>query len=208
MISHPTSFDIRLDNLGARRGHTWLFDGVSLRVAPGGLLWIQGRNGSGKTTLLKFISGLSTPSTGQVQWHKDGVICRPEDLIVFQGHKDALKPSLTVNEELNFWADIYDSTLSISETIHTLGLSDKMAVATQSLSAGQARRLVFARLILSGRPVGIMDEPTAAIDTEGRQLIQDLITQHISAGGSAIIASHQAPIRIGKQAAKLLLEPA
>lgn len=155
--------------------------GVSFDVADGTALILRGPNGAGKTTLLRTIAGLSPAMAGQIE-------AKP-DSIAYAGHADGLKAQLTVAENLGFWAGIFaaggiDRALDAFD-LHAL--SDRRA---GELSAGQKRRLSLARLLVTGRPVWCLDEPTVSLDAENTTRFAAVIAAHLQTGGSAIMATH------------------
>ena len=115
---------------------------------------------------------------------------------------------LSVAEELTFWSELLGFQGSVRDILSRIGLEGKHSLPTRSLSAGQKRRLAIARLLVSGKPLWIMDEPTAALDASGQTLIYDVIDEHITSGGAAIIASHGKAQRLGHKASLLTLEAA
>jgi heme exporter protein A len=203
-----TAFKLELNDIALSRGGHTLISGLTLTVAPGELLWVGGDNGIGKSSLLRVICGLSRPDHGQIEWTQNGVPCAAHDMIAYQGHLDAFKPNLTAREALSFWADVLDKDDTASTLLNMVGLGERADVPCGHLSAGQKRRLSLARIILSAKPLWIMDEPTAAMDADGVALIHGLISAHIARGGSAIIASHQSPVIAGLRTRQLVLEAA
>lgn len=202
----PTRLEVT--NLSMSRGDNVLFEALSATVDSGDVLWIQGDNGIGKTTLLEALAGLSRPDDGDVSWLKDGQLSSPNQLIAYQPHRSFAKPTLSTKEDLSFWAKLNRTNSLVESAFTYIGLSERHSVPTQNLSAGQRRRLALAKLIISRKPIWIMDEPGAAMDIEGVALIDDLISQHIMRGGSAIIASHASPRKLGANTRKLTLRSA
>ena len=183
-------FSVNAANLSLSRGDTLLFADVSFEIQPQQLIWVNGGNGMGKTSLLRLLAGFTRPDNGNIDWQQNGKTAAARDIIGFQGHLDAFKPSLTAHEALQFWADIMNVPNSAEDCLSRVGLNARKDVRCGQLSAGQKRRLALARLILSRKPVWIMDEPTAAMDAKGVALIHSLVENHIMHGGSAVIASH------------------
>lgn len=173
--------ELSVENLSCARGGVPVLAGVNLTLAPGRALILQGPNGSGKTTLLRCIAGLQPPLSGQISG--------AADRIAYASHADAIKTSLSVAENLEFWAGIY-GTGAIESALKAMqieSLGDRLA---QNLSAGQKRRLGLARLLVTGRPVWLLDEPTVSLDAASIQLFVAMIGTHLSNGGSALIATH------------------
>lgn len=158
-----------------------MVEGISFRVPAGHALILRGPNGSGKTTLLRTLVGLQPPLAGTVS--------PPPDAFAYAGHLDAVKPTLTVAENLEFWAAVHDigGVASVLSGFDLAPLRDRPA---QHLSAGQRRRLGLARLALSGRPVWALDEPTVSLDAVSVVGLAAVICAHLAAGGIAVVATH------------------
>lgn len=199
---------LTLSEIALSRGGHPLFAGVNLTIVGGNVVWIGGDNGIGKSSLLRLMTGLSRPDSGEISWTRGLAACDATELVAYQGHHDAFKPAHTARESLTFWADVMDMTSDAAELLSAVGLSARAHVPCGHLSAGQKRRLSLARLILSQKPIWIMDEPTAAMDSEGVELIHGLISAHVARGGSAIIASHHAPRIAGSATRQLILKAA
>lgn len=202
------SHALTLNDVGLSRGDHPLFGGVSLSVVSGDVVWIGGDNGIGKSSLLRLMTGLSRVDNGEILWTQNNANCAAADLIAYQGHQDAFKPTLTAKEALEFWADIMNISVYAAALLTAVGLGVRADVPCGHLSAGQKRRLSLARLMLSQKPIWIMDEPTAAMDAEGVELIHGLIAAHVALGGSAVIASHHAPRISGVRTRQLIIKAA
>ncbi len=200
-----TQYCINARDLSMSRGENVLFEGLTASVTSGDVLWVQGNNGIGKTTLLQAFAGLSRPDFGAISWIQEDAETAPKNLIAYQPHQSFAKPTLTTLEDLAFWASIYGVQDLIELTLNSVGLAAKGSVPTQKLSAGQRRRLALAKLIISRKPIWVMDEPSAAMDTDGMALIDSLIEKHINRGGSAIIASHDATRKLSSNTRILTL---
>lgn len=187
---------LTITNLTCARGGLTVLTGVSFTLAPGHALILQGPNGIGKTTLLRTIAGLQPAQSGQI-----AVL---QDSIAYAAHADGIKPTLTVQENLAFWAAIF-GTKDIAPALAALQLAPLARRPAGTLSAGQKRRLGLARLAFTGRPVWLLDEPTVSLDAASTALFVTMITRHLGQGGSALIASH---IALGETGAMILdLEP-
>ena len=181
-----------VSNLSCRRGELTILSGVTFSVAEGEALILRAPNGAGKTTLLRCLAGLTPPMAGDIEFALDDV--------AYAGHADGLKAQLTVAENLEFWAAVY-GTSDITPAMDAFSLSALMGRRAMHLSAGQKRRLSLARLILTGRPIWALDEPTVSLDTEAVGWFAAAVTRHLDAGGSAIIATH---IDLGLPSARVL----
>ena len=188
--ANPIKARIEVSDLSISRGGTPLFAGLSISVSNGDILWIQGDNGIGKTTLLSALAGLNRAETGNVKWLADDQNCQAGDICAYQPHQSYAKAALTAHEDLAFWAKLYGTSSLTGDALEKVGLNEKANVPTKHLSAGQKRRLALAKLIISQKPIWIMDEPAAALDSDGTELIDNLVQTHVAKGGAAIIASH------------------
>lgn len=173
--------ELNVTNLSVARGGLTVLEGVSFALAPGRALVLRGPNGIGKTTLLRAIAGLQ-PAVA-------GTISAPAEAIAYAAHADGLKSTLTVTENLAFWAAVYgtDKVDAALGTMNLAGLRDRLAA---NLSAGQKRRLGLARLLVTGRPVWVLDEPTVSLDAASVALFAGVVRAHLAQGGMALIATH------------------
>lgn len=172
---------LRVDNLTLARGGIPVLTGLSFELAPGSALIVRGPNGAGKTTLLRTIAGLQSALTGQIT----GAV----DQIAYAGHADGLKAMLSVTENLKFWAAVFGQD-RIDAALNTYALHPLADRLAGTLSAGQKRRLGLARLLVTGRPIWILDEPTVSLDTAATAMFADAVRAHLAQGGSALIATH------------------
>jgi heme exporter protein A len=193
--------------LKAVRGGRAVFANKSFAVASGELLAVTGPNGSGKSTMLRLVAGLVQPAAGSL-----AVDPAPEEGIGGQvhylGHLDALKPALTVDENLAFWRKIWRGDgLSPEAALDRVGLAHLADLPAGILSAGQRRRVAIARLLLAHRPVWLLDEPTAALDAAAEETLGRLIEGHLSGGGLVLAATHR-PLPVAPAATLALGEAA
>ena len=186
---------LRVDDLTLARGGVPVLTGLSLALVPGQALILRGPNGAGKTTLLRSIAGLQPPLSGRIEG--------AEDRVAYAAHADGLKAMLSVTENLAFWARIF-GTSDITPALDAFdlhGLADRLA---GTLSAGQKRRLGLARLLVTGRPLWVLDEPTVSLDTGAVALFAAALRAHLAQGGAALIATH---IDLGIEAQVLDITP-
>lgn len=158
-----------------------MLEGVSFTLPAGGALVLRGPNGIGKTTLLRTLAGLQPPLSGRIS--------APPEAIAYAAHADGLKATLTVTENLSFWARLHGHG-EIGAAMETFGLGPLRHRPAQNLSAGQRRRLGLARLLVTRRPIWLLDEPTVSLDVEGVALFGAAVRAHLAAGGAALIATH------------------
>jgi len=172
---------LRVSELAVARGGVPVLDGVTFTVAPGTALILRGPNGAGKTTLLRCIAGLQPPLSGRI----DGA----EETIAYAGHADGLKAMLSVRENLEFWAQVFGQH-DIAPALIAYDLEALQNRLAGTLSAGQKRRLGLARLMVTGRHVWVLDEPTVSLDVAAVGLFASAVTAHLAGGGMALIATH------------------
>ncbi|SMX50881.1 heme ABC exporter ATP-binding protein CcmA [Maliponia aquimaris] len=173
--------EMRVSDLTVARGGLPVLEGVSFGLPAGGVLVLRGPNGAGKTTLLRTVAGLQPALAGRIEG--------AGERIAYAAHADGLKSMLSVGENLRFWAQVF-GTSGIGdalEAFNLLPLEDRLA---GTLSAGQKRRLGLARLMVTGRPVWVLDEPTVSLDTASVALFAEAVQRHLGQGGSALMATH------------------
>ncbi|WP_213773939.1 heme ABC exporter ATP-binding protein CcmA [Bradyrhizobium sp. dw_78] len=181
------------------RGGREVFSGLDFEVFSGGTLAVTGPNGSGKTTLLRIIAGLLAPAAGSIGLEGGGDELTLPDQAHYLGHRDAMKPALTVLENLSFWRDFLGGgAYDARECLAAVELDHAIHLPAAYLSAGQRRRLSIARLLVTRRPIWLLDEPTSALDTAGQALSMRLMSEHLARGGLIIAATH-APLGVPAQ---------
>jgi heme exporter protein A len=199
---------LEVGDLTCIRGQRALFRALSFSVRSGALLCVEGPNGAGKTSLLRLIAGLLRPAAGTIHLRTDiGPVTDSEErgaYVGWLGHQDAVKPQMTVREQLSFFAQIYQTSQCSEAALKAFGLAALAGVPGQFLSAGQKRRLALARLVLCGRPLWLLDEPLAALDAAGKKLVAESIQAHCASGGITIAATHEP---LGLQCETLRLGP-
>ncbi|WP_375552049.1 MULTISPECIES: heme ABC exporter ATP-binding protein CcmA [Rhodophyticola] len=168
-------------DLACARGSLQVLAGVSFPLSPGQALILRGPNGSGKTTLLRTLAGLTPPLAGRIEAEPDA--------IAYAGHADGLKAQLSVAENLRFWAGIFGGG-GIDDAVSAFDLAELLDRPAGELSAGQKRRLSLARLLVTGRAIWCLDEPTVSLDASNVARFAAAVGTHLAGGGSAIIATH------------------
>lgn len=185
---------IRTHGLTKHFGRITAVDDVDLDVREGDVYGFLGANGSGKTTLLRVLAGLAAPTSGSLTWRGGALGSLPPEHrgeIAYRGHLDGLKKDLTVLENLKFHAAVWGGRAPIEPLLAELKLADVAQSRVRHLSAGQQRRTALATLKLCNAKLWILDEPTTNLDADGRARILGWIKQHLAAGGSAVVATHQ-----------------
>jgi heme exporter protein A len=178
------------------RGGREVFSDLDFEVASGDVLAITGPNGAGKTSLLRLVAGLILPAGGSIDLEGGGDELTLPDQAHYLGHRDALKPALSVLENLSFWRDFLGGEASDArECLAAVGLDHATHLPAAYLSAGQRRRLSIARLLAARRPIWLLDEPTSALDAAGQALFVGVINDHLARGGLVIAATH-APLGV------------
>ena len=172
---------MNVTNLACTRGGIAVLERVNFSLNAGQVLLLRGPNGIGKTTLLRTVAGLQPALEGEV--------AASPDAITYGAHADGLKSTLTVAENLNFWAKVY-GTADISPALKGFNLETLADRAAHNLSAGQKRRLGLARLLVTDRKIWALDEPTVSLDVASVALFADAVRAHCAAGGAALIATH------------------
>ncbi|WBU53689.1 heme ABC exporter ATP-binding protein CcmA [Paracoccus sp. SCSIO 75233] len=183
---------LSVHDLAVSRGGMRAVEGVSFSLAAGEALILRGPNGIGKTTLLRTVAGLQPPVTGRIE--------AAPDAIAYAAHADGLKAALTVTENLHFWARIFGRS-DVEQAITTMNLAELRDRPAGALSAGQKRRLGLARLLVTGRPVWVLDEPTVSLDAASVALFAGAVRAHLGQGGAALMATH---IDLGLPEAEIL----
>lgn len=183
---------LTIADLSCRRGDRRVFSGMSFDVPAGRAAVLTGPNGAGKSTLLRVIAGLIPAERGDVAF--DGLRMADDAAafqgrLVYAGHLDAVKPQFTVRENLLIWARIFDGR-GVEAALAAFGLARIADLPAAACSAGQKRRLGLARVLLTDRPLLLLDEPTVSLDVASVAAFAALLRARLSRGATALVATH------------------
>jgi heme exporter protein A len=178
------------------RGGRVVFANLDFRLPAGGALLLLGPNGSGKSSLLRLMAGLLKPYAGLLRWGGEKLAADPEGharRTHYVGHHDAIKPVLSVAENLRFWARLHDprsADARVAAALARFGLGDLAAIPGRILSAGQKRRANLARLLAAPSPLWLLDEPTTALDVRTIGALEAVLAEHRAGGGMVVLSTH------------------
>jgi heme exporter protein A len=182
---------LEVHDLACLRGDRVVFSGLSLRLSAGAALLLTGANGAGKSTMLRILTGLLRPAEGAVLWRGEDIALDPAAhaaRLRYLSHQDALKPALTVAENLTFFAGLTGG--SVEAALDAVALAPLADLPARVLSSGQKRRLALARLALAPVPLWLLDEPTTGLDAASVERLGPLLAAHRAAGGIVVAATH------------------
>ena len=184
-------------DLACVRGDRRLFANLGFTLESGGRLQVTGENGSGKTSLLRMLCGLSPPEAGEIRWQGETISRLAEEYreaVLYLGHHNALKEELTALENLRTSAALAGMAVEHGtgvELLGRVGLAGREELPVRFLSQGQKRRVALSRLLWSAAPLWVLDEPFVALDSAAVSWLAEIISSHLSAGGMAVLTSHQ-----------------
>jgi heme exporter protein A len=180
------------ENIGCIRGDVPIFQHVGFSLQEGSLLLLKGPNGSGKTSLIKILSGLLPPDQGQVSWQGQPIADNNDfkKELMYIGHRSGVKLDCTVEENVAFWARLYDTEMLIPAALKFYDLGPYKDTPASQLSAGWQRRVALARLIVVPCKLWLLDEPTNFLDDDAVMLTASLIESRVKQGGIVVAASH------------------
>lgn len=185
-------------DLACHRGGRDVFAGVSFSLGSGEALVISGRNGAGKSSLLRMILGLVRTEQGHLELKGGDPELTIAEQAHYLGHQDALKPALSVSENLRFWAGFFGArAVDLRQPLDAVGLEALADLPAAYLSAGQKRRLSIARLLTVKRPIWLLDEPTSTLDAPSQERLAEFMRTHLTTGGLILAATH-GPIGLDK----------
>ncbi len=186
---------LSLHSLGFSINEDELFRDVSMSFLPSSIVYLQGRNGAGKSSLLRMIAGIQKPSAGRITFSKESlpISMLKKPYCTYIGHRYAIKPELTVFENISFWSKLYNSEILIDAAIMYFELYSILNTRCLELSAGTQKRVALARLIACQSKLWLLDEIDSNLDTENKKKLMHLIITHADNGGIVFLASHSEP---------------
>jgi heme exporter protein A len=191
MASRTRLMQLSAVDLACHRGGRDVFTGVNFAVAAGEALTVTGRNGAGKSSLLRCILGLVRIAGGRLTLDGGDSELNIAEQAHYLGHQDAVKASLSVAENLRFWAGFLgERAVNIPGSLATVGLDALADLPAAYLSAGQRRRLSIARLLAAKRPIWLLDEPASSLDAAAQDRLADMMRAHLAGGGLIVAATH------------------
>lgn len=182
--------------LACIRSERLVFSHLDFDLAGGDALVLLGPNGSGKSSLLRVMAGLLRPAAGRLCWKGEPIGTDREahaGRSHYVGHHDAVKPVLSVVENLLFWARLHNAAAGAKNAeaaLDRFGLSHLAGMPGKLLSAGQKRRLNLARLVAAPSPLWLLDEPTVALDRGSVKVLEAVIAEHRAGGGIVVVSTH------------------
>ena len=201
--------ELRATQVACRRGRRQLFSGLDFQVRAGQWLQVRGANGAGKTSLLRLLTGLARPHAGSIEWNGVDIARAGEDYraaMAYFGHRHAVKDDLSALENLQLAAALDGRQLdqrAACAALWRVGLRGRETLPMRVLSQGQRRRALLARVLTRGARLWILDEPFAALDADGVDMVCALVAEHLRGGGSAVLTSHQPVALAGGQTVEL-----
>ena len=188
----PHVMELHGQDLACERGGRRVFSGLDFSLSCGEALVVTGRNGAGKSSLLRLVAGLLRKSAGRLDLTGGADEATLAEQSHYLGHLDAVKPALSVGENLQFWSAYLGAPRGtpIGAALEAVDLAQLSDLPAAYLSAGQRRRLSIARLVAVPRPVWLLDEPTSALDSASQDRLAELMRRHRAGGGMIVAAAH------------------
>jgi len=184
---------LTVENLSLYKNDKKIFANLGFSLFVGSALIVVGKNGAGKTSLLKIIAGISKESKGNILWDGENIENFRNDFngdLQFIGHKNFLKPELTVLENIVFYAKLADSEMSVAAAIKFFKLEEKINEKIKNLSAGWQKKVLLAKLLACPATIWILDEPSNNLDEDGKKLLYGLIQTKLENNGVVILSTH------------------
>lgn len=180
------------ENLACVRGDKILFRHLGFSTTKGGLLVLSGPNGCGKTSLLRVLAGLAPADAGKVLWQGKPIKNNAAYMasMLYIGHQNAIKPELTVYDNVQFWAALRGTEMLVPAALQFFNLTPMIDIPAGQLSTGWQRRVALARLLATPSTLWLLDEPATNLDAAGQVLLEGLIETRVEKGGMVILSSH------------------
>jgi len=182
--------ELKAKGLTCNRSGREVFRDLSFSLTEGQAMVVTGRNGAGKSSLLRMIAGLVRIAAGQLTLEGGRPDIPIGEQAHYLGHQDAMKSSLTVGENLQFWSRFLGDGRPAEPALEAVDLAALADLPAAYLSAGQRRRLSIARLVAVPRPIWLLDEPTSSLDAPSQKRLAELMRDHLGGGGIIVAAAH------------------
>lgn len=186
--------ELHIQGLNFSYGEKKVFEDANIDLSADKITILFGKNGTGKSTLLKLIAGIERYDSGIISFSdKNGSIFSPKGMIAYLGHKLAIKEELTVEQNISFWSDFYQNTPD-ENNFRLLEMDRLRYLNVSELSQGQKKKLAFMRVLLSNKPIWLLDEPLSNLDIDSTETIKKLISDRISTNNLVLVTSHSKSI--------------
>lgn len=186
--------ELHIQGLNFSYGEKKVFEDTNIDLSADKITVLFGKNGTGKSTLLKLIAGIERCDLGNISFSdKNGSIFSSKGMIAYLGHKLAIKEELTVEQNISFWSDFYQNTLD-ENNFQILEMDRLRYLNVSELSQGQKKKLAFIRVLLSNKPIWLLDEPLSNLDIDSTKTIKKLISNRISTNNLVLVTSHSKSI--------------
>ncbi|WP_044827693.1 heme ABC exporter ATP-binding protein CcmA [Thalassospira sp. HJ] len=188
--------DFSGSDLTCLRGERLVFGGLSFSAKSGDAVMLRGRNGAGKSSLLRLMAGLLAPRSGALCWNGESIAddrAAHHARTHYLGHQDAIKPVLTVRDNLRLWGQLRgvpDLEAAIDRALNALQIHHLSRVTGRYLSSGQKRRTALARILIGESHLWLLDEPTVGLDRESCAELAQLIAEFRARGGVVVYSTH------------------
>jgi heme exporter protein A len=191
--------ELHIQGLNFSYGEKKVFEDTNIDLSADKITILFGKNGTGKSTLLKLIAGIERGDSGNISFSdKNGSIFSPKGMIAYLGHKLAIKEELTVEQNISFWTDFYQNTPD-ENNFRLLEMDRLRYLNVSELSQGQKKKLAFMRVLLSNKPIWLLDEPLSNLDIDSTETIKKLISDRISTNNLVLVTSHSKSIFSNEQ---------